>query len=82
MELHAPRLLAVVDVMLTIRNALARLGYEDQLALTFGPTVYVLERNPRVLPTPVPARGYQGFWRMSPELVAAVQEQLDRIPCA
>lgn len=43
----------------------------------FGPYGYVLT-NVTILPEPVPCRGYQGFWTMTPETRADVIAQLER----
>lgn len=63
----------------TIFEALVREGVEDQFRFTFGPTVYILDGAPTVLPRPVPCRGWQGFWRMSDEIEAKVRAQLTPI---
>lgn len=47
----------------------------DQRRWFFGPVGYVL-RDIRALPTPVPARGYLGFWTVPPEVELAIMEQL------
>lgn len=47
----------------------------DQRRWFFGPIGYVL-RDVRALATPVPCRGYQGFWHLHPEDEALVLEQL------
>jgi len=60
----------------TTRRSLERLGIPDQERWTFGPTVYVLA-DVVALETPVPCRGWQGFWTLAPELEHAVKEQLD-----
>lgn len=47
----------------------------DQSRWTFGPTCYVL-RDVRALKTPIPCRGFQGFWTLPPAIAALVEEQL------
>lgn len=47
----------------------------DQRRWFFGPIGYVL-RDVRALPTPVPCRGWQGFWTLPPDVAARVEEQL------
>lgn len=47
----------------------------DQRRWFFGPIGYVL-RDVRALATPVPCRGWQGFWTLPPELEARVVSQL------
>lgn len=47
---------------------------EDQRRWFFGPIGYVL-RDVRVLETPVPCRGWQGFWTLTPEIEAMVMER-------
>lgn len=54
-----------------------RLGIPKQERFVFGPTVYVLS-DVIALPKPVPCRGWQGFWRLTPELDAKVRDQLAR----
>lgn len=47
----------------------------DQHRWFFGPIGYVL-RDVRALATPVPCRGFQGFWTLSGDVAAAIVEQL------
>lgn len=47
----------------------------NQVRWFFGPIGYLL-RDVVELPKPVPCRGWQGFWTLSPELERAVVEQL------
>jgi hypothetical protein len=47
----------------------------DQRRWFFGPVGYVL-RDVRALATPVPCRGWQGFWTLTPDVERAVVEQL------
>lgn len=47
----------------------------DQRRWFFGPIGYVL-RDVIALPSPLPCRGWQGFWTLTPELERAVMEQL------
>lgn len=56
------------------REALDELG--EQRRWLFGRYGYVIADAPRVLPTPVPCRGWQGFWRVPGDVVAKVEEQL------
>lgn len=51
--------------------------HPDQHRWFFGPVGYVL-RDVRALVTPVPCRGWQGFWTLTPEVERAVTEQLAR----
>lgn len=60
----------------TTRRMLEKLDLLDQLRFTYGPTVYVLDRDVIALPRPVPCPGHQGFWTMTPEVDAAVRSQL------
>lgn len=46
-----------------------------QVRWFFGPTAYAL-RDDRVLVEPVPCRGHQGFWTLSPDLEARVTAKL------
>jgi hypothetical protein len=59
----------------TTQKMLAKLGLEEQARWTFGPTCYVLA-DVIALPTPVSARGYQGFWTLSEDVDRAVTAQL------
>src|SRR5262249_22764128 len=52
-------------------------GMPEQARWMFGPVVYLL-RDVRALPTPVPCRGYQPFWRLPPNVTRAVTAQLRR----
>lgn len=45
----------------------------------FGPIGYLL-RDVRALVTPVPCRGWQGFWTLPPNIERAVDEQLGAAP--
>ncbi len=45
----------------------------------FGPIGYVL-RDVRALATPVPCRGWQGFWTLLPKIERAVVDQLGAAP--
>ncbi len=47
----------------------------DQLRWFFGPVGYVL-RDVIALPTPVPCRGWQGFWTLPDDVERRVVEQL------
>lgn len=47
----------------------------DQARWAFGPMIYMLE-DVRALATPVPARGYQGFWTLPADVAAKVEAQL------
>jgi hypothetical protein len=47
----------------------------QQVRWFFGPVGYVL-RDIRALATPVPCRGWQGFWHLTPAVDRAVTEQL------
>lgn len=49
----------------------------DQVRWFFGPVGYVL-RDIRALATPVPCRGWQGFWTLPDETERAVTAQLAR----
>jgi hypothetical protein len=60
---------AHIDALCTKR------GLESQARWTFGPTCYVL-RDVRELATPVPCRGYQGFWTLPVDIEDRVIEQL------
>lgn len=51
-----------------------RLG-PQQVRWFFGPVGYVL-RDVRALATPVPCRGYQGFWTLTPDVETQVTVQL------
>lgn len=46
-----------------------------QVRWFFGPTAYAL-RDSRALAEPVPGRGHQGFWTLSPEIEERVVAQL------
>lgn len=59
----------------TTLRMLERLGIPEQLRWTLGPTVYVLS-DITVLREPVPCRGWQGFWTLSPDLERAVRTSL------
>lgn len=48
--------------------------FGDQSRWAFGPICYVL-RDIVALPTPVPCRGFQGFWTLPPDVEAAVLAQ-------
>lgn len=48
---------------------------DDQRRWFSGPIAYVL-RDVRKLATPVPCRGWQGFWRLDADIERAVAEQL------
>lgn len=48
---------------------------DDQRRWFFGPIGYYL-RDVRALATSVPARGFQGFWTLTPEVERQVQDQL------
>lgn len=50
----------------------------DQRRWFFGPIGYVL-RDVITLTTPVPCRGWQGFWTLDKDIQAAVELQLVRI---
>lgn len=50
---------------------------DDQRRWFFGPIGYVL-RDVRVLDTPVYCRGWQGFWRLTPDVECAVSAQIAR----
>jgi hypothetical protein len=50
---------------------------DDQRRWFFGPFGYVL-RDVRALATPVPCRGWQGFWTLPDDIESAVNEQLAR----
>lgn len=56
-------------------NAELALNLGDQRRWFFGPIGYVL-RDVRALAKPVPCRGWQGFWTLTPDLERAVMEQL------
>jgi len=47
----------------------------DQVRWFFGPVGYVL-RDVIALPTPVPCRGWQGYWTLNGDTERAVMEQL------
>jgi hypothetical protein len=49
--------------------------HPDQHRWFFGPVGYML-RDIRALATPVPCRGWQGFWHLTPAVERAVTEQL------
>lgn len=49
--------------------------HPDQRRWFFGPIGYVL-RDVRALAAPVPCRGWQGFWTLTPDVDRAVVEQL------
>ena len=49
----------------------------DQCRWFFGPVGYVL-RDVRALATPVPCRGWQGFWALPPDVETQVRAQLAR----
>jgi hypothetical protein len=57
-------------------HALVDLG--AQLRWFVGPIGYVL-RDVRALPEPVPCRGWQGFWTLTPDIEARVVAQLWRM---
>lgn len=59
-------------------QAIMALG-EDQRRWFFGPIGYVL-RDVVALERPIPCRGFQGFWTLTPELERAVLEQYDGCP--
>jgi len=50
---------------------------DDQRRWFFGPIGYVL-RDVRALSTPVPCRGWQGFWTLPPKVESAVTSQIAR----
>ena len=51
----------------------------QQVRWFFGPVGYVL-RDVRALATPVPCRGWQGFWTLTPDLERAVAAQIASAP--
>lgn len=50
-------------------------GMPDQARWMFGPTAY-LTRDNRAIATPVPCRGWQGFWTLPADVERAVTAQL------
>lgn len=56
-------------------NSLAIRALGEQRRWFFGPIGYVL-RDVRALATPVPCRGWQGFWTLEAETERRVMEQI------
>lgn len=52
--------------------------FGDQARWVSGPICYVL-RDIVALTTPVPCRGFQGFWTMPSDIEAAVQAQMPKV---
>jgi hypothetical protein len=67
---HDPREKTIVDI-----NGGSVVDLGDQECWFFGPIGYVL-RDIRALPSPVPCRGWQGFWGLLPAVEAQVAEQI------
>lgn len=68
---------AAIDDVVSSSGYAEELEHElgDQYRWFFGPIGYVL-RDVRALATPVPCRGWQGFWTLPPEIERAVSSQL------
>jgi len=59
----------------TIAAVCEKMGVADHRRWMFGPTAYITKDN-RALATPVPHRGFQGFWTLPDAIAAAVGSQL------
>jgi hypothetical protein len=70
---------ATIDRVVQLYSGLAKtadiIDLGDQDRWFFGPVGYVL-RDVRALATPVPCRGWQGFWTLPGDVAAKVEAQL------
>lgn len=70
---------ATIDDVLDARAAARSPLPDDQLRWFFGPVGYVL-RDVEALATPVPCRGWQGFWTLPDDVARAVVAQIGGMP--